>query len=162
MKGNKTSPELIVLLNRALARELQVSVQYMLQHAIGAGRTLAGNPQSEPKKLLKFVANNALYFLPGMNLKKIAITEMRHAEEISERIVILGGEPTTEHSKITMSETMAGMLVDDREQERGAIELYTKIITFAERKKDSETAKLFRQILKDEEKHLNTFSALLD
>jgi len=162
MTSDKTSPELIVLLNRALARELQVSVQYMLQHAIGAGRMLAGNPLSEPVKLLKFVANNALYFLPGMNLKKIAITEMRHAEAISERIVILGGEPTTEHSTITISKTMTDMLADDREQERGAIEMYKKIIIFAEREKDRETEKLFRHNLKDEEKHHHTFSTLIE
>jgi bacterioferritin len=161
MKTKTVSKDLLNMLNQALARELQVSVQYMLQHAIGAGRKLDQNPKGEPENLLKFVASNALYFMPGKNLKKIAITEMRHAEAISERIVILGGDPTTKHEKITMSESMQGMLVDDQKQEEGAIELYNRIIALAKKEGDDLTARLFRSILKDEEKHHETFTDLI-
>lgn len=155
------SSKLLDLLNQALARELQVSVQYMLQHAVGAGQSVAGTAQFSSEKQVKFVASHSLYFLPGATLKKIAITEMRHAEAISERIVLLGGEPTTQPSKITVDKTINAMLENDREQERSAIELYEKIITTAEKMNDGQTAGLFRMILKDEEKHHQTFSALL-
>jgi bacterioferritin len=148
-------------LNQALARELQVSIQYMLQHAIGTAQKLAGTYNSASISQGKFVASNALYFFPGMNLKKIAITEMRHAEAIAERIVILGGEPTTQPRRITLESTVNAMLENDRDQEVGAIELYKKIIDFAERENDEVTKNLFVRILKDEEKHHQTFSDLL-
>lgn len=161
MNSKPASPQLLGLLNQALARELQVSIQYMLQHAIGTTQKIAGTYESASKNQGKFVASNALYFFPGMNLKKIAITEMRHAEAIAERIVILGGEPTTQPRRITMDSTIHAMLENDREQEVGAIELYKKIIEFAERENDEVTKNLFVRILKDEEKHHQTFAGLL-
>ena len=86
---------------------------------------------------------------------------MRHAEAISERIVILGAEPTTRPSKITVDRNIKAMLENDQEQERSAIELYKTIITTALKDHDAETAGLFKVILKDEEKHHQVFSALL-
>jgi len=109
MKNKTESSKLLCLLNQALARELQVSIQYMLQHAVGVGQELVGSIQSSSNKQVKFVANNSLYFLPGANLKKIAITEMRHAEAISERIVVLGGVPTTQPEKIILDKTINAM-----------------------------------------------------
>lgn len=112
-------------------------------------------------KTFWIVASNALYFFPGNNLKKIAITEMRHAESISERIVILGGEPTTQPAWITLESSISAMLENDRQQEIGAIELYKKIIEFAERENDAITKKLFERSLRDEEQHHQTFSETL-
>ena len=37
MGENETAAELVDLLNQAIARELQVSIQYMFQHSLGAG-----------------------------------------------------------------------------------------------------------------------------
>lgn len=162
METESASVQLLGLLNRALARELQVSIQYMLQHAIGTAQQIAGTFESSSEKQGKFVASNALYFFPGNNLKKIAITEMRHAEAIAERIVILGGEPTTQPARITLDSSITAMLEDDRQQEIGAIELYKKIIEFTERENDLVTKKLFERILKDEEKHHQTFSEKLN
>ena len=161
MKNETASSQLLDLLNQALARELQVSVQYMLQHAIGAGQSLAGSNQSSSDRQTRFVASHSLYFLPGATLKKIAITEMRHAEAISERIVLMGGEPTSQPAAIKMDKTIKGMLVNDQEQERSAIELYNSIISLAEQEHDDHTAGLFKVILKDEEKHHLTFTALV-
>ena len=161
MKNSTASSQLLGLLNQAVARELQVSVQYMLQHAMGAGQALAGSAQSASDKQGNFVASHSMYFLPGVTLKKIAITEMRHAEAISERIVVLGGEPTTQPAKITMDKAIKAMLENDLEQEHGAIELYKKIITLAAKEQDDLTASMFKDILSDEEKHHRTFSTLL-
>lgn len=90
MQRKTESAELMNLLCDAVARELQVSVQYMMQHAIGAGRMSAGNGSPATGEQEKFIASHTLYFMPGDRLKKIAITEMRHAEAISERVVLLG------------------------------------------------------------------------
>ena len=159
MSNQTASPELLRLLNQALARELQVVIQYMLQHGIGAGQTLAGAwPASKQRT---FVASHAQVWLPGQTLKKIAITEMRHAEAIAERVVHLGGEPTTQPDPVTIGKATSEMLALDQHEEQGAIELYRRIIEFAGQQHDEVTAKLFRQILSDEEKHLAAFSALL-
>lgn len=161
MKKEAASSNFVDLLNQALARELQVSMQYMLQHAVGASQGLASTAQTSLDKQSKFIASHSLYFLPGATLKKIAITEMRHAEAISERIVTLGGEPTTQPAKITLDMTAKAMLENDREQERGAIELYKSIIASAENEHDDITAGLFKSILKDEENHHHLFTTLL-
>jgi bacterioferritin len=155
------SSELLELLNLALERELQVTVQYMMQHGIAAGQKEAGIPLTSSEKQHNFVATHFPYFLPGNSLKKIAITEMRHAEAITERIVLLGGEPVTQPAKIKISKTTRAMLEDDLEQERGAIKLYNQIIETSENTGDQITAKLFRIILKDEESHHKIFSDTL-
>jgi bacterioferritin len=161
MSHEAVSPELMDLLNQALARELQVSVQYMLQHAVGAGRWAAISGKTPIAMQTKFIASHASVYLPGSSLKKIAITEMRHAEGIAERITLLGGEPTTQPAAITLDKGAKEMLENDVEQERGAIELYRQIIDVAGREHDSITRGLFQSILPDEEKHHRLFSELL-
>jgi bacterioferritin len=160
MEKDVTSLEVVALLNTALARELQVCVQYMLQHAIGAGRGVARR-SGPPNDKSRFVASHAPYFLPGSTLKKIAITEMRHAEAIAERVVLLGGEPTTQPAAITVGGSAKEMLEIDRTAEEAAIDLYTHIISVARGAADDVTARLFQKILADEQKHRRTFADLL-
>jgi bacterioferritin len=161
METDATSSQLTTLLNTALARELQVSVQYMLQHAIGAGRGVASSDSMPPDRQSRFIASHALYFFPGWTLKKIAITEMRHAEAIAERVVLLGGEPTTQPAAIGIGDTAKEMLEIDRAAERAAIDLYTHIIEVARGDSDETTAHLFEKILADEQRHHKVFSGLL-
>jgi bacterioferritin len=161
MNNLAPSPELLNLLNNAMARELQVSIQYMLQHATGSSQAAAASATKLLGKQSKFVSSHSPYFLPGASLKKIAITEMRHAEAIAERIVFVGGEPTTQPDTITIDKTTVEMLKNDREQERGAIELYKQIIDVAGKEDDEITVHLFQRILSDEEKHHRMFSDLL-
>jgi len=159
--GKSNSPQLMDLPNEALARELKVSVQYMMQHGIEAGRKEAGVQKLSTDEQCNFVATHWHYFLPGISLKKIAITEMRHAEAITERIVLLGGDPVTQPSNIKISAIAKTMLEDDLEEEREAIELYNRIIEKARAERDDLTVKLFKFILSDEENHFKTFSRLL-
>lgn len=161
MKDEATSPELLVLLNTAIARELQVSIQYMFQHAIGTGQGLAVSGKTASARRSKFVSSHAAYWMPGPTLKKTAITEMRHAEAIAERVVLLGGEPTTRPEAITIGVTTEEMLANDLAEEQGAIELYKQIISFARSEHDDVTVRLFQRILSDEEKHRRVFSDLL-
>ena len=133
----------------------------MLQHAIGAGRGLAVSISTPPDRQSKFIASHALYFLPGWRLKKIAITEMRHAEAIAERVVLLGGEPTTQPEVITIGDSTKEMLENDRAQEQMAIDLYTHILGVAQRESDQTTVRLFQKILSDEQEHHRAFSDLL-
>ena len=161
MEHPETSSELLALLNQAVARELQVSVQYMLQHAIEAGHGSPAAGKTTAARQTRFVASHSSYFLPGATLKKIAIAEMRHAEAIAERIILLGGEPPTQPAGIVIGNTVVEMLENDREEERGAIRLYGQVIDVAAKGHDDVTRDLFQRILADEQRHHRVFSDLL-
>ena len=162
MENVKISTELFGLLNAALSRELEVSVQYMLQHTIWAGKTSISKTEQKLSKPIKFVASHKLVFLPGITLKKIAISEMRHAEKIGERITILGGEIVREVPPFNLGSSIKEILEIDKNQEKSAIELYNRIIEMANKEGDETTAKIFKHILLDEEGHHKTFSNLLE
>jgi len=162
MENVKISFELFSLLNAALSRELEVSVQYMLQHTLWAGKTSISKNRQNLSKPTKFVASHKLFFLPGMTLKKIAITEMRHAEKIGERIVVLGGKIEEEVPSSTLGASIREVLEIDKDQEKAAIELYKRIIEMAKRESDDITTMIFKKILKDEESHHKSFSNLLE
>ena len=134
-----SSKEFLEKLNKAIARELQVSIQYMWQHV----------SWKHPKKEIRD------------ELKKIAIVEMRHAEDIAERLVELGGTPTTKPEEIKVGEEPAEMIERDVRDEEGAIELYTEIIEDAEKLGDEATANLFKKILEEEKKHREYFMKAL-
>ena len=134
------SDELKDMLNRAIAREIQVSIQYMWQHVLAKGF------EGEIVK---------------PELRKIAIVEMTHAELIAERLAYLGGVPTTEPAPITVGRDVREMIELDIKAEEEAIELYRKIIRKALDEEDYTTAKLFEQILQDEEVHHDYFTSVL-
>ena len=141
MSSMKMSAQLQELLNKAIAREIQVSIQYMWQHVQWRGEK---------------------GFAVQDELKKIAVTEMRHAEAIAERLFYLGGKPTTKPEPIFVGETLKEMIEQDRRDEEGAIQLYKQTIELAKKEGDETTKRLFRQILSDEEEHHDTFTSLLE
>ena len=93
-----TDDELIDLLNQAVMRELQVSIQYTVQH-------------TKMEKILQLVrleniiVDKSTFDVLGDFLKDFAIEEMKHAGEIMERIYYLGGEATTKATKPKIGET---------------------------------------------------------
>lgn len=161
--GNEiaASDELLDLLNKAIARELQVCIQYMFQHSIGAGPAFAVSGKTQAARQSKFVASHSPPYFPGVTLRKVAIAEMRHAETIAERVIRLAKEPITQPGPVTIGKTIREMLELDREQERGAIQLYTQIVSVAQRDGDDETRTMFQRILSEEEEHHRVFSTLL-
>jgi bacterioferritin len=135
------SKKLQEMLNEAIAREIQVSVQYMWQHVMVRGI----NAESV-----------------GGVFKTTGITEMKHAEAIAERLDYLGGIPTTKPTPIEIGKTAKEMLRINKMAEEDAIKLYKEIIALAEKDGDIVTKKLFESILSDEEEHHNQFSTLLE
>jgi bacterioferritin len=136
------SKTLLDKLNEAIANEVLVSIQYMWQHVTVRGV----NAESV-----------------GGVFKEIAITEMKHAESIAERIDYLGGVPTTRPLRATVciGKTLKEMLDVDKNAELEAIALYREIIKLAEKEGDPTTRRLFEEILAAEEDHHNTFCTLL-
>ncbi|MFV1957084.1 MAG: bacterioferritin [bacterium] len=137
----KVSDELLNMLNLAIAREMQVSIQYLWQHVQWSG---------------------VKAFTVKDELRRIALAEMRHAELIAERLFYLGGTPTTRPEPIFVGSNIKEMIEQNSKDEMGAIELYKKIIRKADEEDDITTRKLFEQILGEEEEHLDTFEGWLE
>jgi bacterioferritin len=95
--------------------------------------------------------------------KKRAIVEMKHAEALIERIIFLEGIPiVTNLSPIHVGADVPSQLKNDKVAEEEAIEDYNKGIALAMHEGDAGTAELFKDILKDEEGHLDFLEAQLD
>jgi len=136
----KASAALTDMLQQAIAREIQVSVQYMWQHVMAKGLESAE------------IADV---------FEDVAISEMKHAEKIAERIFYFDVIPTTKPDPIKVGGTLKEMLEYDAKAEEEAIDLYKEIIKVAAAEGDSTTRLLFEQILAEEEEHHDTFTTLL-
>lgn len=136
----KASTKLTGMLNQAIAREIQVSVQYMWQHIMAKGLESAE------------IADV---------FEDVAVTEMKHAEKIAERLFYFAIVPTTKPDPIKVGGSLKEMLEFDAKAEEEAIDLYKEIIKQAASEGDSTTRLLFEEILAEEEDHHDTFTTLL-
>ncbi len=140
----------VSLLNQAVSREIQVSIQYMLQHA------------KMEKLMRKVISENILldkttYETVGKFLKEFAIQEMKHAAAVMERIYYLGGTATTKSDKPSIGNTLSEFAKNGMKAEEEALVLYRMIIEAAGKIGDWETRELFEKIYSEEEKHLFKF-----
>jgi len=132
MKGK---PEIIEKLNFLLADELTAVNQYFV-HAEECG--------------------NWGYEVLHESIEERSIAEMKHAEKLISRILFLEGTPVVDKlNKMHISDSVPGMLENDRQAEVGAIENYNEAIKLATELLDNGTKELLDGILKDEESHLN-------
>jgi bacterioferritin len=139
--ATKVSAKLKEMLNDAIAREIQVSIQYMWQHIQVVG--------------VKGIAVQDQF-------QKTAITEMKHAEKIAERLWYLEGTPTTKPAPITVGGSLKEFLELDVKAEEEAITMYKGIIEMAQKEGDVTTAFIFKEILEDEEEHHDLFTTMLE
>lgn len=134
------SQKLLDFLNKGIARELQVSIQYMWQHVQVTG-------------------------MDGLTVedifRKTAMAEMRHAERLAERLDYLNGVPSTKPDPIFVRGSLIEMLKQDEQDEEAAISLYKRAIQVAADEGDYTTRRLLEEILAEEENHINTFGKLL-
>lgn len=133
------SEKLKEMLNGAIAREIQVSIQYMWQHVQWMGVD---------------------HFAVSDKFEEIGIEEMKHAEKIAERLWYLGGVPTTKPTPINVGKSLWEMVDNDIKAEEEAIEMYKKIEELADAEKDPTTRFIFESILEDEEDHHDFFTSL--
>jgi len=146
----KATPSYFSLLNQAVSREIQVSIQYMLQHT------------KMEKLIRKVIPENILldkttYEAVGKFLKEFAIQEMKHAAAIMERIYYLGGVATTKADKPKIGNSLSEFAKNGVKAEEEALVLYRKIIEAAGKIKDWETREVFEKIYGEEEQHLFKF-----
>ena len=134
------SEKLLDLLNKGIARELQVSIQYMWQHVQVTG--------------IDGAVVNGIF-------RQIAIAEMKHAEKLAERLNYLNGVPTTKPDPIFVGGSLIEMLKQDEQNEEEAIQLYKHSMQVASEEGDFTTRRLLEDILSEEETHIDIFGKLL-
>jgi bacterioferritin len=134
------SEKLLDLLNKGIAAELQVSIQYMWQHVQVTGINGA-------------VVNDIF--------RQVAIAEMKHAEKLAERLNYLNSVPTTKPDPVFVGGSLIEMLKQDEQNEEEAIQLYKHAIQVASQEGDYTTRRLLEDILSEEENHIDIFGKLL-
>jgi bacterioferritin len=134
------SEKLLDFLNKGIARELQVSIQYMWQHIQISGIDGA--------------------VVEGV-FREIAVAEMKHAEKLAERLDFLNGVPTTKPDPVFVGGSLVEMLKQNEQNEEEAIALYKQAIQVAAEEGDFTTRRLLEDILAEEETHIDRFGKLL-
>ena len=136
------SQKVIDLLNKGRSRELAAIIQYMAQHY-----------ELEDSDFVKLASK----------FKETAITEMKHAEKLAERILFLKGEPTSKpDSGPKKGQKIAEMLTTNMALEAAAMKMYNEAAMVCAAEKDQISKELFEELLKDEEDHFNYFENVKD
>ena len=146
----KTTTGYIDLLNKAVEREIAVSLQYILQHAKMEKLVRRTIPEN-------ILLDKTTYDAVGKFLREIAIQEMKHAASIIARIYYLGGKATTKSGKPNIGDSISEFAKLGVKAEEEALTLYRQIIETSGKMGDWETRELFEKIYGEEEGHLFKF-----
>ena len=138
----KRRQNVIEVLNKARAMELQAIYQDMNQH---------------------YNLDDMDYGELAAKIKLIAIDEMRHAEMFAERIKELGGEPVAGHDgKIEKGQKVENIFPFDAELEDDTIDVYNQFALVCRDNGDSISMKIFEDIIGEEQIHYNYFDNVND
>jgi bacterioferritin len=135
MRGNA---KVIEHLNEALREELTAINQYFL-HAE--------------------MCHNWGYHGLGDYIKKQSIDEMKHAEELIERILFLDATPKMEYLDLNVGGNVREQLEADLALEINAVKMYNGAVVAARDAGDDTSRQLFTKLLKDEEEHVDWLEA---
>jgi len=128
-------PEVLAALSEMLREELGAINQYML-HAE--------------------MCENWGYKRLGDFVKKQSIGEMKHAEKLMERILFLEGTPRMDEMiKLKIGKDVPQQLEFDLALEKSAVTAYNQAVENCRKAGDNATADFLKEILKDEEEHVN-------
>ncbi len=142
MKGEA---KIIEFLNRALKSELTAINQYFLHSRMCQDWGLERLAKKEYDE---------------------SIDEMKHADELIQRILFLEGLPNLQDlGRLRIGENLREILECDLAGEQEAVAMYREGVALAEEHRDYGSRELFQKILSDEEEHidwLETQLALID
>lgn len=137
MRGNKA---VIDRLNEALREELTAINQYFV-HAE--------------------MCHSWGYHRLGNYIKKQSIGEMKHAEELLERILFLDSTPTMNPLPLKIGQDVRAQLQNDCDLEVKAVEMYNESVRISREAGDNASRELFERLLRDEEQHVDFLEAQL-
>lgn len=139
MKGDK---RVIELLNVALKNELTAINQYFLHYRMLNHWGVT--------KLAKYEY-------------KESIDEMKHADQLADRIFFLDGLPNFQDmGRLRIGETVEEILKADLALEMDAVPLLKEAIVYCEQVRDFVSRDLFQHILESEEEHIDTIERQFD
>lgn len=139
MKGQ---PEIVALLNEVLGGELVAISQYFL-HAK--------------------MCSNWGYTRLAQKVRTESIEEMRHAEELTDRILFLEGVPNFQKlGKLNIGENVKEQLESDLALEMRAHKLLNDGLQLCRQKGDNASEALLRKILVNEEEHIDWIETQLE
>ena len=102
------------------------------------------------------------YHRLGQIIKKQSIDEMKHAEQVIERILFLEGAPNLGMGlSIKAGDNAKGQLESDLALEIEAVAQYNAGVKTCTEEGDNTSRELFEKLLKDEEKHVDFIEAQL-
>ncbi len=130
----KADPKVIEYLNKALKLELTTVNQYFLHARMLRSWGFAGLAKIEYEE---------------------SIDEMKHADELIERILFLGATPKMEYLELNVGSSVRAQLEADQKLEEKAIAMYNTAITVSREAGDDVSRELFSVLLKDEELHVD-------
>jgi bacterioferritin len=138
MQGDK---EIVVALNDVLTSELTAINQYFVHY-----------------KMLE----NWGYFRLAKKKREESIEEMKHADEVIERILYLEGVPNLQRlGPVRVGEEPIEMHTLDLDLEREAVARLNQVIGLCLDKKDAGTRELLESLLEDEESSIEWLEAQL-
>jgi len=138
MKGK---PEVLKVLQEMLEEELGAINQYFLHNEM---------------------CEHWGYEWLSARIKKVSIAEMKHAEELIERMLFLEGSPNlSELPKLNIGKDVKQQLENDLVLEHGAVAGYNEAIATCRKAGDNGTADFLKEILKQEEDHVDFFEEQL-
>lgn len=127
----------IELLNKAAADELAAVHQYMYFH---------------------FHCDDQGYDLLANLFKRTAIQEMVHIENLSERILFLGGDVVMEAAvPVEKIRDVKGMLELARKMEQDSAAEYNQFAKLCVENNDAASKQIFEGLIGDEERHYNQY-----
>ena len=142
MPAQPVHPDIIACLNEVLTGELTAINQYFL-HA----------------EMCQDWGYMGLYKV----IRAESIDEMKHAEQLIERILYLNGFPNVQRlGKINIGETVKEQFESDLALEREAVPRLNKGIALATQHGDNGTRALLEAILVDEERHADWLESQLE
>ncbi len=138
MKGND---EVVQVLQDVLCAELTAVNQYFIHARM--------NENWGYKKLAAYI-------------RKESIEEMKHAQDLIDRILYFDGAPNMQkYMKIVVGKTVPEQFQNDLEVEYQAVNRFNKGIELARAQGDNGTRSLLETMLKDEEAHVDWLEAQL-